>query len=103
MRGFGSPQSARFTAQVDSDNAGTTILECIPGIRIAVSDLVQRVTGAIVVAEPSLLAELEAERVGLIDFALRIETGRGCEGRSRETDQEHRAERKSKRVTHGNT
>ena len=78
---LGSPKSPGLAAKIDGDDAGAAILEGITRIGVTVADLVEGVAGAVMIADPCFLTELVPERIGLIDFALRLKTGGGGEGR----------------------
>jgi len=101
--GLGGPEGPGLAAQVDGDDAGPAILERVAGIGVTVADLVEGFAGPVVVAEARFLAELEAKGVGLIDFALGIEAGRGGESRGCEGQREAGGNSEAKNVTHGNT
>ncbi|KQU27454.1 hypothetical protein ASG63_02160 [Methylobacterium sp. Leaf94] len=100
---LGRPKSPRLAAQIDGDDASAAILEGITRIGITVTDLVKSVTGTVVMADPRLLTELVAEGIGLIDLALRVETGGGGEGWRHESHHEAGGKSQLKGLTHGDT
>ena len=100
---LGDAKVSQLGAKIDRDDAGTAILEGVARIGITIANFIQCVAGAVVIADPSLLTELVAERIGLIDLALRIETD-GCGKRRRgESQHETSGERQSEGLTHRNT
>jgi hypothetical protein len=76
---LGDPKSAQLTPQVDRYDALAALLECVPGIIVAVADFVERVADTVMVAEPRFLACLEAQGVRLIDLALGLEARWQCQ------------------------
>jgi len=100
---LGRPKGPRLAAKIDGDDASAAILESITGIGVTVADLIEGVAGALMIADPRFLTELVAERIGLIDFALRIKTGGRGEGRCDQSQHETGGEGQSRKLTHGGT
>ena len=108
---LGDPQAAQFAPQIDCYDALAALLECVPGIVVAVANFIERVADTIVVAELRFLACLEAQGIRLVDLALGLQAGwqgqrRGGQG---EAGQEagqgagEAAKKSSRTGTHGYT